>query len=184
MKALILLLLLGPASVVGQPFEHGPVPMGTALIGLPKHNPDGFARAVKRGNIHAIDRWMKRELMAKKRGEQLDNGSSTYTVHTLTYKSIVDWLKKQPGVIDAAWDGCMGKLDIWPGHSTIGLRVMLNGVEHERCYRVQEGRPGTITFFGWRPRIRKSREQLKYLGADDRPGFVRLQHKYCEDQQR
>lgn len=145
------------------------------------HNPDGFARAVKRGNIHAIDRWMKRELMAMKRGEQVDNGSSTYTVHALTYNSIVDWLKKQPGVIDAAWDGCTNKIGLWPGHSTIGVRVMLNGVEHQRCYRVQEGRLGTINFFGWRPRMCKSREQLRYLGAEDRPGFVVLQHKYCED---
>ena len=180
----MLLLLLGPAFASGQPFEHGPSPVVTGFIGLPMQDPDGFTRAVERGSIGAIDRWMKRELMAKKRGEQLDNGSTMITVHTLTYNSIVDWLKKQPGVIDAAWDGCVDKIDLWPGHSTIGLRVVLNGVERERCYRVQEGRLGTVNIFGWRPRIRKSREHLKLLGAEDRPGFVVLQHKYCEDRRK
>lgn len=179
MRALILLLLLGPAFAVGQPFERGPIPTGTAFLGLPMQDPDGFARAVERGKMAAIDRWMKRELMAQRKGEQMDNGSTMITVNSLTYNSIVDWLREQPSVIDAAWDGCMNKLDNWPGHSTIGLRVVLNGVEHERCYRLQEGIPGTINLFGWRPKVRKSRQHLKYLGSAECPGFVAEQRAYC-----
>jgi hypothetical protein len=183
-SAVLLGLLFDSRPVLGQPFERGPIPSGTAFIGLTMHDPEGFARAMERGNIHAIDRWMKRELMAQKKGEQVDNGSAMITVHTLTYNSIVDWLRKQPGVIDAAWDGCVGKLDIWPGHSTIGVRVRLNGVEYERCYRVQEGIPGTVNLFGWRPKLRRSREHLKFLGAAECPGFVGEQRRHCAERGR
>lgn len=178
-SVVLLGMLFASLSAFGQPFERGPIPTGTAFLGLPMQDPDGFARAVERGKMAAIDRWMKRELMALRKGAQMDNGSAMITVHSLTYNSIVDWLRKQPGVIDAAWDGCMNKLDLWPGHSTIGLRVMLGGVEHERCYRLQEGIPGTIKLFGWRPKVRRSRQHLKYLGATECPGFVAEQRAYC-----
>ena len=181
MRALVLLMLLGPACAVGQPFEHGPISQGTAFFGQPMQDPDGFTRAVERGKIKAIDRWMKRELMAKKKGEAVDNGSTTITVHSLTYNSIVDFLTRQPAVIDAAWDGCMGKVALWPGRSTIGLRVRLNGVEYERCYRVQEGIPGTIDLFGWRPMVRKDRQHLKYKRTSVCPGFVEQQRKFCAE---
>lgn len=181
MRALVLLLLLGPALAVGQPFEYGQLQIATGFYGLPMRDPGGFARALKGGSIHAIDRWMKRELMARRKGEQVENGSTMITVHTLTYNSIVDWLRKQPGVIDAAWDGCVGKLDIWPGHSTIGLRWRVGEVVHERCWTVQEGIPGTINLFGWRPKVRKSREYLKYDRASVCPGFVEQQRKYCAE---
>jgi len=181
MRALVLLLLLGPACAVGQPFEHGPIPRGSAFIGLPMRDPDGFARAVKRGSIHATDRWMKRELMAQKKGEQVDNGSTMITVHSLTYNSIVDWLRKQPGVIDAAWDGCVVKIDLWPGQSTIGLRWRVGDVVHERCWTVQEGIPSTINLFGWRPKVRKSRAYLKYKRASACAGFVEQQRRYCAE---
>lgn len=181
MRVLILLLLLGPAFAIGQPFEHGPSPVVTGFIGLPMQDPDGFARALERGSIRAIDRWMKHELMAKKRGEQLDNGSTMITFHTLTYNSIVDWLKKQPGVIDAAWDGCVAKPMIWPGHSRIGMRFIMKGIEHERCYRVQEGIPGVIHLPGWRPHVRSAREHLKFLDAMEFPGFVEQQRQACRE---
>jgi hypothetical protein len=181
MRTLLLLLLLGPAFASGQPFEHGPSLVGTGFIGLPMQDPVGFARALERGNIRAIDRWMKHELMAKKRGEQLDNGSTMITVHTLTYNSIVDWLKKQPCVIDAAWDGCMAKQMSWPGHSRIGVRFIMNGIEHERCYRVQEGIAGVIRLPGWRPHVRRAREHLRFLGATEYPGFVEEQKQVCRE---
>jgi hypothetical protein len=184
MKALVIGLFFASLSAIGQPLQQGPIPTGTAFLGLPMQDPDGFARAVVRGKMAAIDRWMKRELMAKKKGESVDNGSTVITVHSLTYNSIVDFLTGQPAVIDAAWDGCMGKVGLWPGRSTIGLRIRLNGVEYERCYRVQEGIPGTIDLFGWRPMVRRSREHLKYLGAAECPGFVVEQRRICDERGR
>jgi hypothetical protein len=46
---------------------------------------------------------------------------------------------------------------------------------------VQEGIPGTINLFGWRPRVRKTWEQLKFKRALVCPGFVEQQRRYCRD---
>lgn len=88
---------------------------------------------------------------------------------------------KQPGVRDAAWDKCVIKTLGWPGHSTVGLCIVTEYLMVERCYTVQEGRPGTIQLFGWRPRVRKSREELKFMGVRECPGFVEEQRKSCRD---
>jgi hypothetical protein len=98
--------------------------------------------------------------------------------------SLVAFLRRQPGVEDAAWDKCIGKLDIWPGHSNIGLRWRVGEVVHERCWTVQEGMPGTVNFFGWRPKVRKARQHLKYKRASTCPGFVEQQRNYCAERGR
>ena len=105
--------------------------------------------------------------------------AATYIVHHQTFDSLAAFLRRQPGVVDAEWDRCIGKLDLWPGHSTIGLRVLIDGLEHERCYRVQEGIPGTINLFGWRPKVRATREHLQYQGARACTGFVEEQRRHC-----
>lgn len=140
---------------------------------------DTFARARDHKTPRALDHWMKRELHRHRKGTRVSNGSTTYTDHTATYDSLVAWLGRQPGVSDAAWDRCLYKLDIWPGHSTIGVRVQLGGVVRERCYTLQEGRPGTIKLPGWRPKVRRSREQLKLVGVRECAGFVAEQRANC-----
>ena len=139
-----------------------------------------FARAMERGPT-AVDHWMKHALMTHKRGGQVDNGSTTYTVHYHTYDTLVTFLRQQPGVLGAGWDKCIVKLASWPGHSSLGVRFVSNGIAYERCYYLQEGRPGTIELFGWRAHVRKSRELLKFLGARECPGFVEEQRRYCEE---
>lgn len=140
---------------------------------------EGFARATRRSNSHALDRWMKRELHRQREGTLVTTPSATYTVHYNTYDSLVLWLRNQPDVIDAAWDKCVIKPASWPGYSTIGLRVRVGGLVRERCYTVQEGRMGAINLFGWRPKVRRSREWLKFLRAGECVGFVAQQHGYC-----
>jgi len=66
-----------------------------------------------------------------------------------------------------------------PGRSTIGISVVTEYLMVERCYHVQEGRPGTIDLFGWRPRVQKSREELKFRGARECPGLMEDQRKAC-----
>ena len=138
-----------------------------------------FAHAMERG-AGAVDHWMKRELMAHKKGTLVNNGSTTYTSHSATYDSLVIFLRMQPDVLDAGWDRCMVKLTSWPGHSSLGVRFVSNGEVHERCYYLQEGRSGSIEIFGWRAQVRKVREQLKFLGAKECPGFVEEQRRNCE----
>lgn len=138
-----------------------------------------LARAIERGNTHALDHWMERELHRQRKGVLVTTSSASYTIHSPTYDSLVTWLRRQPGVVDAEWDRCINKIMIWPGHSTLGVRVQLKGGVSERCYTLQEGRPGTIQLFGWRPRVRKSREELKLVQVKECAGFVAEQRRIC-----
>lgn len=145
-------------------------------------DPKRFARALR--SEQAMDRWMKKELHRQRKGHLIPTPSGSYSSHAPTFDSLVAFVRRQPGVEDAAWDRCMNKLDIWPGHSTIGMRWPIEGRIIERCWTVQEGIPGTINLFGWHPRVRKSREHLKLKRAKDCPGFIEQQRKYCEERKR
>ncbi len=147
---------------------------------LAAQDADALARALEHKGTRALDRWMKRELHHHRKGVLFNNGSTSYTIHFPTYDSLVTWLRRQPGVLDAEWDRCVSKITIWPGHSTIGVRVRNDGLIRERCYVLQEGRPGTIQVAGWRPHVRKSRELLKLVDVKECSGFVAEQHRNCE----
>ncbi|MBL8003350.1 MAG: hypothetical protein JNL05_15460 [Flavobacteriales bacterium] len=165
MRCLLIVLLLSSAPAFAQDAE-------------------AFARAMKSGKVHRVDRWVKRELHRIRKGHEQVTQSTTYITHGPTFDTLVAFLRRQPGVSDAAWDRCMSKQMRWPGHSRIGLRFTLNGTEQERCYSVQKGIPGVIRLPGWRPHVRKDREDLKYLGAAECPGFVEEQRLYCEQRGR
>ncbi len=139
-----------------------------------------FQRALNARSEKAMDRWVKHEIHRHRNGQLITTPSGSYLSHAPTFDSLVAFMRRQPGVEDAAWDKCMGKIDIWPGHSNIGLRWHARGRIIERCWNIQEGILGTINLFGWRPRVRKSREQLRYKNARECPGFVEQQRKYCE----
>lgn len=144
----------------------------------------GFQRALNARNEHALDRWMAREIHRQRKGHLITTPSGSYRSHAPTYDSLVAFMRRQPGVEDAAWDKCMDKLDLWPGHSNIGLRWHGRGQVFERCWTVQEGIPGTIDLFGWRPHVRKDKQHLKYKRASWCPGFVEQQRRYCEELKR
>lgn len=150
----------------------------------PAQNAQRFQRALASGNERALDRWMEHEIHRVRKGHQVTTPSGSYTVHDPSHDSLVAFLRRQPGVEDAAWDKCIGKLDIWPGHSNIGLRWRVGDEVRERCWTVQEGIMGTINILGWRPHVRKDRQQLKYKRARSCPGFVEQQRKYCEEKPR
>ena len=141
-----------------------------------------FARALEHHHTRAVDLWMARELHRHRKGVVITIPTASYTVHYPTYDSLVVWLRRQPGVVDAEWDRCVVKTLIWPGHSTIGLRLQMAGAIHERCYTLQEGRPGTINVFGWRPRVRKTREDLELQRIQECEGFVEAQRRNCAEQ--
>jgi len=147
-------------------------------------NAKRFQHALVSSSERAMDRWMKSGIHRVRKGHQVTTPSSSYTVHDPSHDSLVAFLRRQPGVDDAAWDKCIGKLDVWPGHSTIGLRWRVGDGLHERCWTVQEGIPGTVNIFGWRPKVRKSRAYLKYERASTCPGFVEQQRKYCAERGR
>lgn len=165
MRGLLFMLLILPVPVFAQDTE-------------------ALALALNSGREHRVDRWVKRELHRMRKGHVLVTPTASYIVHDPTFDTLVAVLRRQPGVIDAAWDKCINKLDLWPGHSRIGVRFIVNGTEHERCYSVQEGIPGVIRLPGWRPHVRKDRQHLKVLAAHDCPGFVEQQRAYCAERRR
>ena len=161
MKALFLIGMLLPASLWAQ-------------------DATTFRKAIESGKVERLDRWMKRTIHDQRKGHLVNNGSSTYIAHQATYDTIVAFVRQQPGVIDAGWDRCVAKAAIWPGHSVVGITCQMGGRTVERCWRVQEGRLGTIRIGSWRPRIRKPQEELRYTGARECTGFVAEQRKQCE----
>ena len=147
----------------------------------PAQNAKRFQRARLSNSERAMDHWMEREFHRVRNGQLVTSPSGGYAEHHSTHDSLVAFLRRQTGVEDAAWDKCLNKIAIWPGHSTIGMRWRNGSVARERCWIVQEGIPGTINLFGWRPKVRKNREYLKYLRAVDRPGSVEQQRQYCAE---
>ncbi|MBK8498950.1 MAG: hypothetical protein IPL52_09065 [Flavobacteriales bacterium] len=148
-------------------------------LAAPAQDAKRFQRALNSGNERTLDRWMKHEIHRVRKGQLVTASSGSYTVHHSMHDNLVDFLRRQPGVEDAAWDKCVNKILLWPGHSTIGMRWRAGDVLRERCWTVQEGRPGTIKIFGWHARLRKSREQLKYTSARRCEGFVEEQKRLC-----
>ncbi|MBK6629171.1 MAG: hypothetical protein IPJ87_03405 [Flavobacteriales bacterium] len=149
-------------------------------IALCAQDAQRFQRALRTGNVHALDRWMKQEVHRMLKGQVHGAPQAVYMGHDNSYDTLVAFLRRQPGVQDAAWDKYLAKAAIWPGHSTIGMRWQKDDRIHERCWSVQEGVPRTINIFGWRPRVREDRQNLRYENARDCPGFVEQQRKYPE----
>jgi hypothetical protein len=143
-------------------------------------NAKTFARAVRSGHVQRVDRWVKREVHRHRDRVAIDTPNGSYGSYAPTYDSLAAFMRRQPGVLDATWDRCIGKIDIWPGHSNIGMRWRQGDEMRERCWKIREGIPGTINFPGWRPHVRKDRERLKYLRAMDCPGFVAEQRRWCD----
>lgn len=139
-----------------------------------------FRHALLSGNVRQMDHWMKREVHRQRKGQLTEAPGGPYASHTATFDSLAAFLARQPDVLDAAWDRCAIKAAIWPGRSTIGMRWRCGDRIIERCWTVHEGIPGNIRIMGWRPHIRKDREQLRYRGATDCPGFVQEQRERCD----
>jgi hypothetical protein len=148
-------------------------------------NDPHLARIIHKGNPHRIDRCMRRYIEREGR----DHGASTYLhplggaeahIHELFYD-----LRTQIGVNGVDWDRCVIRPAIWPGTWTLGVvfRTRDGKVQDilERCYTIQGGRPGTINLFGWRPHVRKDRDDLKVKRAHVCEGFLEEQKRICSD---
>lgn len=96
------------------------------------------------------------------------------------YDSIINELQRLECVDDVFWDKCQAKALLYPGKSAIGVRCKTNTGIVEKCFIIQEGTTGQINIFGWRPKIFKSKQKLKYKGTYDCEGFVEDQKKNCQ----
>ncbi|KRP11476.1 MAG: hypothetical protein ABR95_03420 [Sphingobacteriales bacterium BACL12 MAG-120813-bin55] len=141
-------------------------------------------RAVAQGNLNKIERLIKQQVRKHRKAVVLTNPYDS----TVTYKSLVPaldsitaWLDRQESIEAAYWDKCQMKIDIYPGHSSIGIRIQGESEMIEKCFYVQEGTIGKLHFFGWRPQLFRTRLVLKYEKMYDCPGFIELQQQNCAD---
>lgn len=148
-------------------------------------NDHHLARLIHRGNVRRIDRYMARVIEREGR----DLRPPTY-LHPLggaedNIMALYENLRRQIGITQVDWDRCVVKAQTWPGTWTLGVvfRTRDGHVEDiiERCYTIQGGVPGTINLSGWRPRVRKDRQQLKCIRAKACPGFLEEQRKVCAE---
>ena len=157
------------------------------LFALPAwaQNDYRFAQIIKRGNVREIDRYMKR--LIHREGKDVRPGSYLHPLGGAEGRIQELWysLRKQIGVSDLDWDLCVAKPAIWPGQWTLGVVFRTKegrGEDNvERCYTIQGGRMGTLNIFGWRPRIRRARDDLKLISVHSCPGFVEAQRALCEE---
>lgn len=140
-----------------------------------------LSKAAENGRWNKVERIMKRKIHEQNRVFDFDNRQrKTILSFTIAYDTLVHWLKTSPVVEDAAWDKCMGKLSIYPGHSAVGVRFKTKNGIVEKCFVVQEGSTGTINFFGWHPHLIRYKWKLVYKRMRDCKGFVEQQKAECE----
>lgn len=147
-------------------------------------NDPRLARIIHQGRPHRIDRCMRRFIQREGRDFRTPDGTHPLGGAEARIGVLFTSLRTQIGVVGVDWDRCVVKLAIWPGTWTLGVvfrtREGKEGDMLERCYTIQGGVPGTLNIFGWRPHVRKDRQQLKYLGALACSGFVQEQRRLCE----
>lgn len=166
MRSLILILVLVPLFALGDNDYH-------------------FAQAIKKGNVRRIDRHMKRFI--HREGKEVRASSYLHALGGAEDRigGLYASLRTQIGVIQLDWDRCVAKPAIWPGTWTLGVvyrtRDGLSDQVLERCYTIQGGRPGRINLFGWRPRIRKVRNDLRVINVRSCPGYVEEQERICTE---
>lgn len=146
-------------------------------------NDHHLARLIHGGNVHRIDRYMANVI--ERAGRDLRAPSYLHPLggaedHIM---ALYETLRRQIGVTQVDWDRCVIKADTWPGTWTLGVvfRTREGHVDDilERCYTIQGGVPGTVNLFGWRPRVRKDRQELKCIKAKACAGFLEEQRARC-----
>ncbi len=144
-------------------------------------NETALCKAVANSNFRKVERIVKKVIKENKTGQTYFNGEgSGYQINlSPCFDSITNWFKKQDCVEDAYWDKCQTKVEIYPGHSSIGVKFRTNSGIVEKCFQIQEGTTGQINFLGWRPKISKEKKQLVYKRMYEYNGFIELQKLNC-----
>jgi hypothetical protein len=140
-------------------------------------------KAIEKGNFYKVERIIKTEIRKHKKGEQYDNGpgSGMQTSFNSSYDSIIHWLLSHKNVSAATWDKCAVKISIYPGWSDIGAVFQTKEGEVEKCFHIQVGTTGQVNLFGWHPKLRKSKKELRYIKMNDCKGFVAQQEVNCRE---
>lgn len=140
-----------------------------------------LCKGIAKGNFKKVERVVKKVVKKNRKGQIQSNGfGNTYTTLSPSLDSAVAWLNNQDCIVESNWDKCQKKIDIFPGNSSIGIKVKVNNEISEKCFLVQEGRTSNFGLFGW-PRIIKSRTVLVYKKMYDCENFIESQKRNCEE---
>ena len=145
-------------------------------------NEISFCKAVKSAHLKKIERKIKELIQHNNRGEIFYNGagSGNQIDYTPCYDSIINWLIRQPCIVDAYWDKCQNKELSYPGKSAIGIKFNTEKGILEKCYLIQQGTTGQINILGYRPKLFKESNRLVYIKMFDCNGFIDAQKKNCK----
>ena len=165
------------------------LPVVFALFMLPllasADNDPHLARVIHRGNPHRIGRCMRRFIEREGRDHRAPSYAHPLGGAEARIGDLFTSLRTQIGVVGVDWDRCVVKPAVWPGTWTLGVvfRTREGRTDDilERCYTIQGGVPGTLNLFGWRPRVRKDRNDLKCRKAKRCVGFIEEQSRRCEE---
>ncbi len=140
-----------------------------------------FGKAVYTSNFGKVERLVRAQILKNKKASTLnyESASSTVTTFVPNLDSIVAWLTKQEGVVDACWNKCENKLLLYPGHSTIGCLLQTKDSLVEKILIVQEGTTGCVRLFGYNFKLTAAKPILVYQKMCSSNGFVLRQYKLC-----
>ncbi|MDX1350629.1 MAG: hypothetical protein R3279_10300 [Putridiphycobacter sp.] len=133
-----------------------------------------FCTAVEKENFKSVENIFRTKLLERKKGNQVNNGSTTYTTYNKVYDDLVLWLQQKECVELAAWDKCQEKILPYPSYATIGVILKTPNRSVEMIFHVREGHSNRL-----KQRYSK-RERLYYLGMTEDSGFVRNQISLCQ----
>lgn len=97
------------------------------------------------------------------------------------FDTILNEINNLDFVTDAYFDQCAEKLSIYPGHSTLGVKFIVNGVSIEKCYDIQVGEYSSRkNAFGTNVKNNGNLDKLKYLKTYFMKGFIEYQRELCK----
>jgi hypothetical protein len=142
-----------------------------------------FCKAVDNSNFNKVERIFNRQVKQLSEGytfSSKDSGWGNTTSYHKQYTTLINWLKKQEGVVDAFWDKCQAKAAIYPSYSGIGAKFKTKNGIVEKCFLIQEGTTGQLNILGWKPQLLKSKKILVYKKIYNCNSFIEQQKMNCD----
>ena len=136
-----------------------------------------LCKAVEKNNMHQVEKIIRHRILAQKHGDEINNGSNTYTSYNKVYDELVNWLNQKECVQLAAWDKCQVKILPYPSYAAIGVVFNTPHADTEVVFHIRQGHTSRIK--NWV----NTRDRLYYLGMKKSEGFVKNQLALCEEKE-
>jgi hypothetical protein len=135
-----------------------------------------LCNAVEKENFRQVEKMIRKEILQRKYGTEVKNGSATYTTYSSAYDDLVTQLMQNECVALTAWDKCQAKILPYPSFATIGVIFKTPNKAEEMIFHIREGHSSRLK------QSVNSRERLYYLSMEKGNGFVQHQIELCENE--